>query len=131
MKAIRVHAFGGPEALKAEQAPDPQAGPGQVVVTAKAVGVNPVDAYIRAGGYGDRAFPFVPGFDAAGVVNSVGPEVRSVKAGDRVYIHGSLSGAYAELVLCKENQVHPLPPKISYQQGAGIGVPYATAYYAL
>ena len=87
MKAIRIHAFGGPEELKVEQAPDPKPGPGQVVVRTKAIGVNPVDTYIRAGGYGDRPFPYTPGFDAAGVVESVGSEVRSVKSGDRVYAH--------------------------------------------
>jgi len=131
MKAIRIYNFGGPEVLKHEQAPDPKAGPGQVVVRVKAVGVNPVDTYIRAGGYGDRSFPFTPGADAAGIVESVGPDVRTFKPGDRVYTHGSLSGSYAELVLCGENQIHPLPPKISFNQGAALGVPFATAYYAL
>ena len=131
MKAIRIHDFGGPEVLKVEQAPDPQPGPGQVVVRAKAIGVNPVDAYIRSGLYGDRSFPFTPGFDAAGTIESVGPDVTSFKAGDRVYTHGTLSGAYAELILCARNQVHPLPSKISFDQGAALGVPYATAYYAL
>ena len=131
MKAIRIHAFGGPEVLKVEQAPDPVPGPGQVVVRAKAIGVNPVDCYIRAGGYGDRPFPYTPGFDAAGVVESAGTGVRSVKIGEHVYTSASISGAYAELILASENQIHPLPSKISFNQGAALGVPYATAYFAL
>jgi NADPH2:quinone reductase len=131
MKAIRIHAFGGPEALQFEQTPDPKAGPGQVVVRAKAIGVNPVDVYIRSGNYGERTFPLTPGADAAGVVESIGPDVKSVKVGDRVYSYGSLSGAYAERILCKENQVHLLPEKVSFSQGAAVGVPYMTAYYGL
>src|SRR5438132_1776865 len=131
MKAIRVHAFGGPEVLQLEEVPDPKPGAGEVLVRAKAVGVNPADVYIRSGNYGERSFPFTPGVDAAGLVESIGPGVRSVKPGDRVYTYGSLSGAYAELILCKESQVHPLPKNISFHQGAAIGVPYTTAYYGL
>jgi len=131
MKTIRIHAFGGPEVLKYKDAPDPIPGLGEVLVRAKAIGVNPVDTYIRSGLYGERSFPYTPGMDAAGVVETVGAGVKSVKPGDRVYTYGSLTGAYAELILCTENQVHLLPPKISFTQGAAIGVPYATAYYAL
>src|SRR5439155_1749361 len=75
--------------------------------------------------------PYTPGSDAAGVVEAVGPGVSSVKAGDRVYIGGSLSGAYAEMSLCTELQVHPLAGTVSFAQGAAVNVPYATAYHAL
>src|SRR5436190_832017 len=71
MKAIRVHQFGDPEVLRYEDVPDPTAGPGQVVIKAQAIGVNPVETYIRAGKYGPRQFPFTPGSDAAGVIQSV------------------------------------------------------------
>lgn len=131
MKAIRIHAFGGPEVLKVEDAPDPKPGPGQVLVRAKAIGVNPVDTYSRAGLYGARPFPFTPGLDAAGVIEAIGAGVSSTKVGDRVFLYRSITGAYAELVLCQENQVHLLPKKLSFAQGAAIGVPYATAYFAL
>lgn len=131
MKAICVRQFGGPEVLKLETVADLKPGAGQVVVRVKAAGVNPVDTYIRAGGYGERSFPFTPGFDAAGTVQAVGMEVARVKVNERVYVAGSLSGAYAEQTLCKETQVHPLPVHISFEQGAAVGVPYATAYYAL
>ncbi len=131
MKAIRIHQFGGPDVLKLEDVADPTAGPGQVVVKAHAIGVNPVDTYIRAGNYGARTFPLTPGSDAAGVVESVGPDVTGLKAGDRVYIYGTLSGAYAEKILCKQEQVHRLPDNIDFDQGAALGVPYGTAYYGL
>lgn len=129
MKAIRVHEFGGPEVMKLENVPDLKPGEGQIVVRVHAVGVNPVDAYMRAGVYPRKpALPFTPGGDAAGVVESVGAGVKSVKPSDRVYVAGSLSGTYAEQSLCNEGQVHPLPANVSYAQGAAVGVPYATAY---
>jgi NADPH2:quinone reductase len=131
MKAIRVNQFGGPEVLKLEELSDPHPGPGQVVVTCKAIGVNPVDTYIRSGKYGPRAFPFTPGSDAAGVIEAVGSDVKSASIGQRVYVYGTLNGAYAEKVLCTVDQVHPLPDRLSFDQGAAIGVPYGTAYRAL
>jgi len=69
--------------------------------------------------------------DAAGVVESVGEGVTRVAVGDRVYVAGTISGAYAQKVLCTESQVHHLPPNAAFEQGAAIGVPYATAYRAL
>jgi len=132
MRAIRVHEFGGPEVMKLEDVPDPLAGPGQVRVNVKAAGVNPVDSYIRTGTYALKpALPYTPGMDAAGVVEAVGPGVSGLAEGDRVYVAGSLSGAYAELALCEAWQVHPLPARVSFAQGAAVNVPYATAYRAL
>jgi NADPH:quinone reductase len=129
VKAIRVHEFGGPEVLKLEEVADPQAGPGQVVVSVRAIGVNPVDAYVRTGTYVTKpSLPYTPGTDAAGVVSAVGPEVKRFKTGDRVYITSSRTGAYAEQALCDEGKVHPLPDLVSFEQGAAVGVPYATAY---
>ncbi len=136
MKAIRARQFGGPEVLALEEVPDPKAGPGQVVVRAKAVGVNPVDVSIRTGAYSKIVqTPYTPGSDAAGVVEAVGDGVKHVKAGDRVFVTGttspSFTGACAELVLSRAAQVHPLPPGLSFQQGAAIYIPYGTAYRAL
>ena len=132
MKAIRVHEFGGPEVMKLEEAPDLTAGPGQVVVNLKAVGVNPVDTYIRSGGYALKpSLPYTPGMDAAGTVLAVGEGVDNVTVGERVYVGGTLRGAYAEQALCEAAQVHPLPARVSFAQGAGVNVPYATAYRAL
>lgn len=132
MKAIRVQEFGGPEQLRLEEVSDPQPASGQVLVRVHAAGVNPVDGYIRSGAHVVKPpLPFTPGMDGAGVVEGVGEGVRSFRAGDRVYVAGSLSGTYAELTLCAEHQVHPLPSSLSFGQGAGVGVPYATAYRAL
>ncbi len=132
MKAIRVREFGGPEVMRVEEVPDLQPGPDQVVVRVKAAGVNPVDAYIRTGTYARTpALPYTPGIDAAGVVESVGAGASRVAVGSRVYVGWSLSGTYAEQALCAESQVHPLPERVSYAQGAAVNVPYATAYYGL
>lgn len=96
-----------------------------------AAGVNPVDTYIRRGIYGPKEFPYTPGADAAGVVEKIGPAVTSVTVGQRVYISKTLSGSYAEKTLCPADGVHPLPDHVTFEQGAGVSVPYATAYYAL
>ena len=132
MKAIRVHNFGTPEVMQLEEVPDLVPGVGQVVVTVKAVGVNPVDTYIRSGLYRpDLKLPYTPGLDAAGIIAAVGPEVEHRTVGQRVYVARSLSGTYAEQVLCKEFHTQPLPAGISFAQGAAIGVPYGAAYRAL
>ena len=102
MKAIRVHATGGPEVMKLEDVPDPTPSAKQILVKVRAAGVNPVDTYIRAGRYGQKDFPYTPGADAGGVVEAVGEGVKKVKPGDRVYTAGSLSGTYAEKTLCNE-----------------------------
>jgi NADPH2:quinone reductase len=132
MKAIRVHEFGGPEVLRLEEVEDPKPSAGQVLVRVRAVGVNPVDTYIRSGTHAVRPqTPFTPGLDAAGVVEAIGEGVTRVGVGERVYVAGSVSGTYAELALCEEPQVHRLPEKVSFAQGAGLNTPYATAYRAL
>ena len=132
MKAIRVREFGPPEAMRLEEVPDLAPGRGQVLVRIRAVGVNPVEAYIRSGTYARRpALPYTPGNDAAGIVEAVGDGVRGVTAGDRVYTSETVTGAYAELALCDVSRVHPLPSSVSYAQGAAIGVPCATAWRAL
>ena len=91
MKAIRVRAFGGPEVLELANVPDPQPGPGQVIVRLMAAGVNPVEAYIRSGQYANKPqIPYTPGNDAAGEVDAVGEGVAQLKTGDRVYVAGSI-----------------------------------------
>ncbi len=132
MKAIRVHQFGGPEALKLEEVPTPKPAAGQVLVRIHAAGVNPYDTYMRAGTYAIKPpLPYTPGSDAAGVIEGIGDGVRKVKPGDRVYTAKTVTGAYAEYALALEEQVHALPDKISFGQGAGVWVPYGTAYHAL
>lgn len=132
MKAIQVQQFGGPEVLEFREVPTPKPGPGQVLVRVHAAGVNPYDTYMRNGTYAIKPpLPYIPGSDAAGVVEAVGEGVKKVKPGDRVYTAKTISGAYAEYALADESQVYLLPEKISFAQGAGLWVPYGTAYTAL
>ena len=136
MKAVLVRQFGGPEVLRVEDVPDPKPGPSQVLVRIRAVGVNPVDTYVRTGTYARNkpALPYIPGSDAAGEIESVGAEVKGFAPGDRVYIYGTAAGhvgACAERAVCAPVQIHRLTPRTSFAQGAAIGVPYATAYRAL
>ena len=132
MKAIRVHEFGGPEVLKLEEVPTPKPSAGQVLVRIHAAGVNPYETYMRAGTYPLKPpLPYTPGSDGAGVIEAVGEGVKKVRANDRVYTGRTVSGSYAEYALALEEEVHPLPAKVDFKQGAGIWVPYGTAYHAL
>ncbi len=131
MKAIRVHNFGGPEVLSLEQVPDPQPGHNHILIHVRAIGVNPVETYLRSGSNPALALPYTPGTDAAGEVLAVGDSVRGWPVGARVYSSGTLTGAYADMTLCEASDVHALPEKISFAQGAGINIPGATAWRAL
>ena len=137
MRAIRVHEYGGPAVLKLEELPDPKPGPGEIVVRVRAAGVNPVDAYMHTGTYVRKPpLPYTLGQDGAGEVQSAGADVKNFKAGDRVYIAGvgntaAGAGTYAELALCIPSQLHRLPARTTFGQGAALGVPYCTAYRAL
>jgi NADPH2:quinone reductase len=136
MKAIRVHKFGGPDVLQLEEVPEPKPGEGQALVRIHAVGVNPVDTYVRSGAYAQLpSLPYIPGGDGAGVVKALGPGVTELKVGDRVYLTGTagerMTGAYAELAVCQVAQAKPLAPALSFAQGAAVNVPYATAFRGL
>jgi len=132
MRAIRVHEFGEPDVMQVEERPTLLPAPGQVVVRVMAAGVNPVDTYIRSGQYAQLPLlPYTPGMDGAGVVEAVGEGVRKFRPGERVYVAGSISGTFAEQALCTESQVHRLPERLSFQQGAAVGIPYGVAYRAL
>ena len=132
MKAIRVHQFGEPQVLQLQDVSAPSPKDEEILVNVKAIGVNPVDTYIRSGTHAVKPpLPYTPGMDAAGVVEAVGPTARDLRPGDRVYCAGTLTGAYAEKALCLPSQVHRLPEGVSYAQGAALGVPYVTAYRAL
>lgn len=123
MQAIRVHEFGEPDVMLLEEAPKPQPVEDEVLVRIHAIGVNPVETYVRSGLYRSLPpLPYTPGSDAAGI---------DVARGTRVYISGSLSGTYAEYSLCRSTDVHPLPAGVSFAQGAALATPYATAFRAL
>ena len=137
MRAIRVHQFGGPEVLKLEDVGDPTPAAGEVLVRIRAAGVNPVDAYIHTGSYARKPpLPYTPGFDGAGEIESAGAAVTGFKGGDRVYVAGpgnttAGAGTYAERAICAPSQLHRLPDRVAFAQGAALGVPYCTAYRAL
>ncbi len=132
MHAIKVGEFGGPEVLRLEETVLPAPGPGEVLVSVKAAGVNPVDTYLRSGTYALRPeLPYTPGFDGAGVVEALGEGVSRWSPGDRVFIAESRTGTYAECALCREDRIFALPDSLSFEEGAGIGIPFATAYRAL
>ena len=127
MKAIRVHAPGGPEVLRYEEVPQSAAGAGQALVKIEAAGVNYIDVYQRTGLY-KVATPFTPGQEAAGVVVAVGPGVSDVRVGDRVAYTGAL-GAYAEYQVVPADRVVVLPEGIGAKQGAAAMLQGMTAHY--
>lgn len=132
MRIIEVKKFGPPSVMELVEKPAPVAGKGQVVVEVAAIGVNPVETYIRAGTYPRLPdLPYTPGGNVAGRITSCGPGVTRWQPGDRVYSAATVSGGYAEMALCTEDQVFSLPEEVSFHQGAAVGVPAATAWRAL
>lgn len=132
MRAIVVNDYGPPDVMRIREVATPEAGPSQVLARIEAAGVNPVDTYIRSGQYAVKPpTPFTPGKDGAGVVEAVGTAVSGIKPGDRVYLAGSVTGTYAEFAVCEAGQVRPLPDNVSFEEGAGVFVPYATAWRGL
>lgn len=136
MRAVRAHEFGDPEVMKVEEVPDPTAGPGEVLIKIEAIGVNPVDTYIRSGNYAALPeLPYTPGGDAAGTVEALGDGVNGFAVGDRVYMAAIAvrrqGGASAEKAVMPAGAVFHLPDNASFEAGAALGVPYATAYFGL
>jgi synaptic vesicle membrane protein VAT-1 len=131
MKAVVLTGHGGLEVLQVQDRPDPPVGPGEVRIAVKAAGINFADTMARVGLYPDAPKPpCVLGYEVAGEVESVGEGVESVKPGDRV-VAGVRFGGHAEMVSVAEDQVLPLPDRLSFEQGAAVPVNYATAYCAL
>ena len=126
-EAIVVHELGGPEALRWEEVPDPTPGAGQVRVRHTAVGLNFIDVYFRTGLY-KGPLPFVPGQEAAGVVEAVGPGVVEVRPGDRV-AYAMTRGSYAEYVVAPAAQLVKLPGHLDFTQAAAAMLQGMTAHY--
>src|SRR6476660_4406427 len=110
MKAVRIHKYGGPEVLQYEEAPRPKPAAGEVLIRVHAAGVNPIDWQVREGRVKDifpHSFPFVPGWDASGVVEEVGAGVTRFKPANEVYsVPDPLrDGAYAEYIAVRESEV--------------------------
>jgi NADPH:quinone reductase len=127
MKAVRVHAIGGPEALIYEDLPDPKPEAGQVIVRVEAVGVNFAEIYTRRG-QTPANLPTTIGIEAAGTVVEVGPDVSKLKAGDRVAVNG-VPGCYSELLAAPESRAIKLSDNISTKQAAASLLQGMTAHY--
>lgn len=127
MKAIQVKQPGGPEAIELVELPLPQPKANEAVVKLAASGVNFIDVYFREGRY-KAPLPFVLGQEGAGVVTAVGPEVKSVKAGDRVAWTGLL-GSYAEYATVPADRLVPIPDGVSDRQAAAVMLQGMTAHY--
>jgi NADPH2:quinone reductase len=127
VKAVRVHAIGGPEVLKYEEVPRPAPGPGQALVRVEAVGVNFMEIYQRTGLYPVTP-PFIPGTEAAGTVVEIGPKATAVTGGQRV-VSASFAGAYAEYAVAPADRLVILPDGVSARMGAAAMLQGMTAHY--
>jgi NADPH2:quinone reductase len=127
VKAVRVHNTGGPEVLRYEDVPKPSPGAGQALVRISAVGVNFIEVYQRSGLY-PLTLPFIPGSEAAGIVEQVAGDVTSVKVGQRV-ASVSFLGAYAEYALAPADRLVVLPGRATERIGAAVMLQGTTAHY--
>jgi NADPH:quinone reductase-like Zn-dependent oxidoreductase len=135
MKAVRFHAFGGPEVLVHEDAPRPEAKEGEVLVRVHAASVNPVDWKVRSGAIKSLAtkLPHVTGYDVSGVVEGVGPKVEGFAKGDPVYAYLSLQrgGGYAEYAAVPASELAKKPKSIDHVHAAAVPLAALTAWQAL
>ncbi len=143
MKAVRIHEDGGLDVLCYEDAPDPTAGPGEVLIELRAASLNHLDVWVRKG-LPSASKPHILGADGAGVVSALGEGVEGFAIGDRVVInpgleHGSVisvvgehvDGTHCEQIAIAAAQVHPLDERLSFEEGAAFPLVYETAYRML
>jgi len=136
MKAVRIHAYGGPETLSYEDAPRPEPGKGELLVRVHAAGVNPVDWKVRAGYLRqrvDHVLPLILGWDLSGVVEGIGKGVRGFAVGDEVYSRPDIArdGAYAEYIVVRETEVAKKPLALDHVQAAAVPLAALTAWQTL
>jgi NADPH:quinone reductase-like Zn-dependent oxidoreductase len=132
MQAVRIHDYGGPEVLVLEEAPRPEPGAGQVLIRLRAAGVNPIDWVMRGGSYKQfmpLQFPWTPGVEGAGVVESVGDGITAFKPGQEVY--GIISGGYAEYGIAAVNDIQIKPANLDFEQAASVPMGGLTAWGAV
>ncbi|MBE1530340.1 quinone oxidoreductase family protein [Actinomadura algeriensis] len=127
MRAIVVSENGGPEVLEPAERPDPEAGPGEVLIDVAAAGVNFIDVYFRTGAY-PQPLPYTPGMEAAGTVAAVGPDVDGFAVGDRV-AWANVQGAYAERAVVPAEKVVPVPDGVEPHDAAAVLLQGMTAHY--
>ena len=130
-KAIRIHAYGGPEAMQWDDVPTPEPGPGEALVRHEAVGLNYIDVYFRTGLYKAPSLPATLGMEAAGTVSAVGPGVADIAVGDRVaYAMGPI-GAYATERVIAADRLLKLPDGIDFKTAAAMMLQGMTAQYLI
>ncbi|MFE3052424.1 quinone oxidoreductase family protein [Nocardia sp. NPDC059239] len=129
MRAIQVSEHGGPEVLRYVEVPDPQAGPGQLLVRTQASGINFIDTYIRTGRY-PQAVPYIPGSEGSGVVTAVGPDVTEFRVGDRV-AWAAAPASYAEQVVVPAAVAIPVPDGVDAPVAASALLQGMTAHYLI
>jgi len=127
MKAIRVEHTGGPEVLQVAELPTPQPKAAEALIRVSVAGVNSIDGHFRDGSF-RTPVPFIPGQEGAGVVESVGTQVKTAKPGDRVAWSGTL-GSYAEYIVAEEQHLVPVPPAITDEQATAAMMHGLTAHY--
>lgn len=136
MKAVRIHTHGGLETLVYEDAPRPTPLTGEVLIRVRAASINPIDWKIRDG-FGKEMFnhqmPLILGWDVAGTIEAIGPEVEEFKLGDPVYGYTSLfrDGVYAEFAIAKEGEIALKPASLDFVQAAAIPIVALTTWQAL
>jgi NADPH:quinone reductase-like Zn-dependent oxidoreductase len=133
MKAVVANEFGGPEVLKYQDAPKPEAKNDEILVRVIAAAVNPVDTYVRQGKFLKSSGPIIIGYDIAGIVERTGPEARRFKPGDQVYCYLSVmrGGGYAEYAVAKESEAALKPENINFVEAAAVPLAATTAWQAL
>ncbi len=132
MHAIQVHSYGDPDQLKSEQITKPEPKDGEVLVRVHAAGVNPMDWKIRSGAvknFMPQSFPYIPGADFAGVIESVGTGVTAFQVGQEVF--GTAQGTYAQYALAPTNYTALKPKTLSFSEAAAIPVGATTAWQGL
>jgi NADPH:quinone reductase-like Zn-dependent oxidoreductase len=141
VKAVRIHEDGGPEVLRYEDAPDPVAGPGEVLIGLRAASLNHLDVWLRRG-LPSAPKPRILGADGAGVVVALGEDVDRFREGDEVVINPGLDegarivgehmdGTHAELIALPADYVYPLPDGLTFEQAAAFPLVFETAYRML
>jgi len=136
MKAIRIHAYGGPELMQLEDAPVPACGAGDLLVRVVAAGINPIDWKVRSGLMAaqlPKPFPITLGSDAAGTVAAMGGAVRGFELGDEVFFYAEFArgGTYAEYLAVEASQVAKKPRTVSFSTAAALPTPGQAAWTAL